>query len=193
MCMSSATARPYSGLTLRTGSWNCAKASGSTRPAYAASKPLWPKSSWNWARFERRHLAITESNLTDAEDRVLTRRQAGYVVAAVFDRVSERVVLTLNTQVQISFPPDIAEGLAGASAEDLAVIEVSPSGLGLHWPRLEADLYLPGLLNGQMGSKRWGTDAAGAARDRSPSLASGVVPQESGAKRKGPLKTSAPV
>ena len=33
--------------------------------------------------------------------------------------------------------------------------EISPSGLGIHFPRLDADLYIPALLEGFLGSKRW--------------------------------------
>jgi len=32
---------------------------------------------------------------------------------------------------------------------------ISPSGLGVHFPRLDADIYLPSLLEGFLGSKRW--------------------------------------
>ncbi|HMK89880.1 MAG TPA: DUF2442 domain-containing protein [Methylocystis sp.] len=34
----------------------------------------------------------------------------------------------------------LVEGLAGASDEDLAEIEISPAGLNLQWPRLDADV-----------------------------------------------------
>ncbi|WP_442489939.1 DUF2442 domain-containing protein [Halomonas litopenaei] len=40
------------------------------------------------------------------------------------------------------------EGLTDATSEALADIEVSPTGLGLHWPQLDADLYVPALLQG---------------------------------------------
>jgi hypothetical protein len=33
--------------------------------------------------------------------------------------------------------------------------EISPNGLGLHWPLLDADLYVPGLIEGAFGSRRW--------------------------------------
>jgi hypothetical protein len=37
----------------------------------------------------------------------------------------------------------------------LSKIEISPSGLGLHFPAIDADLYLPALLDGFLGSRRW--------------------------------------
>ena len=49
----------------------------------------------------------------------------------------------------------MAEGLADAKPADLAIIEITPAGLGLHWPKLDADLYLPALLEGVCGSPRW--------------------------------------
>lgn len=57
--------------------------------------------------------------------------------------------------LEFSFPPALAEGLADAAPADLADIVISPTGLGLHWPKLDADLYVPALLQGVFGSQRW--------------------------------------
>ena len=65
------------------------------------------------------------------------------------------MIVELSTGVEVTFPVMLAEGLAGASPKDLAKIEISPTGLGLHWPRLDADLYIPALLQGVFGSKNW--------------------------------------
>jgi hypothetical protein len=48
----------------------------------------------------------------------------------------------------------LAEGLADMSRPKLTKIKISPSGLGLHWPLLETDLYVPQLTEGAFGS-RW--------------------------------------
>lgn len=111
-------------------------------------------------------MTLSEEAFPQAKIRTQEHRQAGYAVAARYDRRTGRVVVKLNTEVQISFPPRLAEGLARAAPEDLAVIEISPSGLGLHWPRLDADLYVPGLMAGQLGSKRWMAAQLGAAGGR---------------------------
>jgi hypothetical protein len=42
-------------------------------------------------------------------------------------------------------------------------VEFSPSGLGLHFPKLDADLYLPALLEGFLGSRRCMASAMGKA------------------------------
>ena len=44
------------------------------------------------------------------------------------------------------------EGLNHARPAELAEIEISPTGLGLHFPTLDADLYIPSLLAGVFGS-----------------------------------------
>jgi len=65
------------------------------------------------------------------------------------------VIVSLHTGVQVVFPVELAEGLADASPADVANIEISLTGLGLHPPKLDADLYVPVLLAGIFGSKRW--------------------------------------
>jgi len=62
------------------------------------------------------------------------------------------------------------QGLDSATPWQLAEIELSPSGLGLHFPRLDADLYIPGLLNGLMGSAQWMAARLGSIGGRSRSL-----------------------
>ena len=138
-----------------------------------------------------RSMAITDDTFAEAEQRAQARRQAGYAVAARYDRRTSRVVVTLNTDVQISFPARLAEGLANASPETLAVIEVTPSGLGLHWPKLDADLYVPSLLAGQLGSKRWMAAQLGAAGGRARSPAKAASSRENGRKGGRPRKAVA--
>ena len=135
-------------------------------------------------------MAVTEQEFTLAEKRAQAHRQAGYAVAARYDRRTSRVVVKLSTDVQISFPPRLAEGLADASPDDLATIEISPSGLGLHWPKLDADLYVPGLLAGQLGSKRWMAAQLGAAGGSVRSPAKAARSRENGRKGGRPRKVA---
>jgi hypothetical protein len=55
----------------------------------------------------------------------------------------------------VSFAPEDAQGLENARPSQLKEIEISPSGFGLHFPALDADLYVPALLEGFLGSKSW--------------------------------------
>jgi hypothetical protein len=99
---------------------------------------------------------ISDAALQQAEQRMSERMATTpRALAARYDRRVARIMVTLTNGLELAFPPHLAEGLAGAKPADLALIEITPTGLGLHWPRLDADLYLPSLLEGIFGSPRW--------------------------------------
>ena len=98
------------------------------------------------------------------------------------DRALLSPSVALNTGVELAFPTRLAEGLAGASPENLADIEISPAGLDLHWPRLDADLYVPALPQGVFGSKSWMARQRGAECGRAPTVAKIAASRENGRK-----------
>ena len=84
-------------------------------------------------------------------------------VAARYDRRVGRVVVALSSGLEIAFKPHDAQGLETARPAQLASIDISPSGLGLHFAALDADIYLPALLEGFLGSRKWMASAMGKA------------------------------
>lgn len=77
-------------------------------------------------------------------------------ISARYDAgAGRRIVVELDNGCAFAFPVDQAQGLVGAREADLNVIEISPSGLGLHWPALDADLSVPALVRGVLGTKQW--------------------------------------
>ncbi len=84
-------------------------------------------------------------------------------VTARYDRRVGRVVVGLSSGLEVAFKPHDAQGLQDARPAQLADIGISPSGLGLHFPQLAADLYLPALLQGFLGSRQWMAQAMGKA------------------------------
>ena len=92
-----------------------------------------------------------------AANRRGTEKKAAFLTAVSvrYDRRVSRVVITLATGLELAFSPKHAQGLEHAHPADLADAEISPSGLGIHFPRLDADIYIPALLEGFLGSKRW--------------------------------------
>lgn len=127
-------------------------------------------------------MAVTDDEFRAAEARGEDARQAGYAVSARYDRPSGRLIVALNTGVELAVPADRIEGLAGAEAAALAEIEISPSGLGLHWPALDADLYLPALLQGVFGSRAWMARQLGAAGGRAKTAAKAAAARDNGRK-----------
>jgi hypothetical protein len=59
---------------------------------------------------------------------------------------------------------------------------------GLHWPRIDADVYIPALLEGVFGSKRWMAQQMGRAGGHSKSSAKQVAARKNGAKGGRPRK-----
>jgi hypothetical protein len=137
-------------------------------------------------------MAITEQELEQAEKRIASVRETGHAVSARYDRRRSRIVVAINTGLELAFPTRLAEGLAGASPEDLADIEVSPAGLGLHWPRLDADLYVPALLQGIFGSKSWMARQLGAEGGKARTVAKVAASRENGRKGGRPKKIATP-
>jgi hypothetical protein len=76
-------------------------------------------------------------------------------VSARYDPRTGRIVIHLSCRLIVSFAPEDAEGLENARPSQLREIEISPSGFGLHFPAVDADLYVPALLEGLLGSKSW--------------------------------------
>jgi len=111
-----------------------------------------------------------------------------HAIAARYDRRVSRVVVTLSNGLELAFPPHMAEGLADAKPADLAVIEITPAGLGLHWPKLDADLYLPTLLQGVFGSPRWMTGLLGKSGGLARTAAKIAAARENGRKGGRPRK-----
>ncbi|GAV36908.1 hypothetical protein ROTAS13_04597 [Roseomonas sp. TAS13] len=98
-------------------------------------------------------------DLTDTQiDATLARGQEARqreprAATARYDRQARRVIVELTNGCTFAFPPGLAQGLEGASDDQLAQVEVLGSGSGLHWEALDADLSIPGLLAGLFGTR----------------------------------------
>lgn len=112
-----------------------------------------------------------------AKERQTSRPRA---VSANFDRRTGRIVIHLNSNVDVSFSPEDAEGLENATPAQLQEIEISPSGFGIYFPKLDADLYLPAILEGLLGSKKWMASRLGQAGGESRSVAKRAAARANG-------------
>ena len=109
-------------------------------------------------------------------------------IAARYDRRVSRIMVNLSNGLELAFPPHLAEGLAHAKPADLAAIEITPTGLGLHWPKLDADLYLPALLQGIFGSPHWMAALFGKSGGLARTTAKAAAARENGRKKGRPRK-----
>ncbi len=124
-------------------------------------------------------MATIDKASTKAANERAVRRLATLPTAvhARYDRRIGRVVVALSSGLEIAFKPHDAQGLETARPAQLSVIDISPSGLGLHFPALDADLYLPTLLEGFPGSRQWMASAMGRADGQA------VTPEKTAAAR----------
>jgi len=137
-------------------------------------------------------MTLTDREIRQAEKRMKARmKSTARATSARFDRRGSRIVVSLDNGLELAFPPHLAEGLAGAKPADLAIMEISPTGLGVHWPRLDADLYLPALMNGVFGSRRWMAGLLGAAGGKSTSPAKRSAARANGRLGGRPRKAAA--
>ena len=63
-----------------------------------------------------------------------------------------KIYVIMESGLEISFPVKGNARLEGKRHEDLNHIEVSP--FGLHWPALDEDLSIRGILSGNYGQRR---------------------------------------
>jgi len=93
----------------------------------------------------------------EAVNRRAAVKKAAYpaVVSVKYNRRTDRIIIELSSGIVLWFSPKRAQGLENARPADLENAEITPTGFGIHFPRLDADLYIPSLLKGFLGSKRW--------------------------------------
>ena len=112
-------------------------------------------------------------------------------VRARYDRRRGRILLHFSTGLDVSFSPRDAQGLEKAGAAQLEQIEISPSGYGIHFPKIDADLYLPAVLLGFLGSRNWIAGRLGALGGKSRSAAKVAAARRNGRRGGRPRKIAA--
>ena len=65
------------------------------------------------------------------------------------------LILTLSDGRRVMIPREDVEGLQTATRAQIGAVEIIGRGTGLHWPDLDLDHYVPSLLRGIYGTKRW--------------------------------------
>jgi len=133
---------------------------------------------------------LTRQQFAAAKARGEKRLRGPRAESAHYDAERDRVIVRLTTGIEIGFAPRDAEGLQHASRDELAEIEVEAFGLGIHFPRLDADLYVPALLEGVLGSKSWMAARLGAAGGRVRSSAKAAASRNNGKRGGRPRKTA---
>lgn len=98
---------------------------------------------------KQRHLTTAEidAQIPAARARDAAARKVGMrAISAHYDATKKRVTMELSNGYLIGVPVQSVAELAGATDPQLAMVEVSPAGSGLHWEALDMDLSVPTLI-----------------------------------------------
>lgn len=136
------------------------------------------------------HADLQDAQLDAAEARGRDLAEnAPRAVSARYDRATGRVALELASGCAYAFPARFVEDLAGATDEQLATIEVDGQGFNLHWPALDADLYVPALVAGIFGTSAWMARELARRAGRATSPAKAAAARVNGAKGGRPRRS----
>jgi hypothetical protein len=113
------------------------------------------------------------------------------VVSAHYDPHTDRIIMSLSNGLEVSFPAHGVQGLETATPADLEQIEIDPPGFGLHFPTLDADLYVPALLQGVFGSERWMAARLGSRGGKARTAAKAAASRKNGKLGGRPRATAA--
>lgn len=101
-------------------------------------------------------MAITDRQMRTARARAQElKSHVPRATGAAYNPDTGLVCIRLSNGVVIGLPAAQTQGLEAASTKNLSVIRVSPSGYGIHFPKLDVDLYLPALMEGIFGTQAW--------------------------------------
>lgn len=105
-------------------------------------------------------MADHEVITTDAEIESALHQAASLPEGALAESVryiaSLRLLLiTLKNQRRLALPVEDIQGLEDASDTELQQYEILGRGTGISFPTLDVDLYVPALIEGVYGNRRW--------------------------------------
>lgn len=99
----------------------------------------------------------TGAEIERAIERARNLREEPLVAAVEYRHGAglDLLILKLTDGSRRAIPREDLQGLESGTREQLANFEIVGGGTGLHWPDLDADLYVPALLRGIYGSRQW--------------------------------------
>ena len=130
---------------------------------------------------------LTDAEIEAAEARgEEAMRTQPRAASARYDPDTGRVVVELVNGCTHIFPAALAQELHGADDEALANVVIDGVGFNLHWPALDADLYVPALVAGVFGTRDW------MAREWARTAGSATSPAKAAASRANGAKGGRP-
>ena len=113
-----------------------------------------------------------------------------YAVRVAYESGTNTLIVHLSNEAVLLLPPQLLQGLEDATAEQLNAVQIAGPGTGLHWPTLNIDHDVSGLLAGIFGTKKW-MATIGRKGGRSRSKAKRTAARRNGKSGGRPIRTEA--
>ena len=106
-------------------------------------------------------MTVTDSRIVTTDEQIDAAIAASRVdpiitaVEASYDEGSDKIVICLSDDAELRLPRKKLQFLSEADSKQLSQIQIEAAGTILHWPDLDVDHYVPGLLQGIFGTRRY--------------------------------------
>ncbi|MDQ2832247.1 MAG: DUF2442 domain-containing protein [Acidobacteriota bacterium] len=97
----------------------------------------------------------TNEEIDAALERAVSQPGAPAVRSVRYHRPTEMIILSMSSGTRVAIPREEIQELKTAPQNKIAQIEIENFGTALHWPQLDLDLSVEGLVRGVTGTKRW--------------------------------------
>lgn len=110
----------------------------------------------------------------DAAIATAATRNEPRAVSVRYEESSDRIVIEFDNGNALLVARANLQGLADATPAQLADVVIEGPGTGLHWRKLDVDHYVPSIVRGVFGTRRWMAElgrAGGASRSEAKAAA----------------------
>jgi hypothetical protein len=142
---------------------------------------------------DQKHRVVTADEQIDAAIARGRLVPSHRVVAATYDERADEIALRFQNGTRLAVPRQLLQGLTDAAPAQLHEIQIVGPGTGLRWPKLNVAHYVPGLIDGVFGTRKWMSEIGrlgGATRSPAKAAASRANGAKGGWPKGRPRKVS---
>jgi Protein of unknown function (DUF2442) len=132
-------------------------------------------------------VVITDEQIDRAIARSASLPEEPRAVSIEYRSGLDLFIIKLSNGERLVLQRELIEGLQSATRRQLANVEITPQGSGLHWQDLDVDFYVPNLRRHIYGTRQWMSrigKLGGAARTSAKAEASRINGRAGGRPRK---------
>jgi Protein of unknown function (DUF2442) len=116
--------------------------------------------STSWLSFGRNimtehRIITTDQEIKEAFERAKLLQSEPRAKTVEYIQRLNMLIVQLSNGRRLLLPIEELQGLQGATHKQIKNCKLVGRGTGITWPDLDADLYVPALIDGVYGTKRW--------------------------------------